>query len=66
VKFYLVSFAHTKGFGNRLVGWNDPISEDVIREWSVICAENTDDETVCLIAISEIDGPVTHKGVLHA
>tara|TARA_R110000744_G_scaffold119072_1_gene222203 strand:+ start:495 stop:782 length:288 start_codon:yes stop_codon:yes gene_type:complete len=61
MKYFIVSYAHQKGFGRRLFGRDGPISEDVIFQWETSCAEDFPDDRVCIIAISEIDGPITPK-----
>ncbi len=58
MRYFLVSFAFSGGFGRRLFGPDGPINEEQILFWEEACAKTILGESVSIIAISEIDGPV--------
>lgn len=60
MRFFLVSFAFTGGFGRRLFGTDAQIDEEQILFWEDECSKKIrgSDRPVSIIAISEIDGPV--------
>lgn len=58
MRYFCVSYAHQGGFGRKLFGRTGDVSEDIVFLWEKECAKGRRG-SVCIIAISEIDGPVT-------
>ena len=58
MKYYVVSYAHSEGFGRQLFGCAHPIDENTIIDWEkdIACRGA---KKCCIISISKIDGPVT-------
>jgi len=58
MKYYLVSYSYGYGFGRKLFGTSTRIDEAKILKWEASCAKASCAEIACILAISEIDGPI--------
>ena len=55
MRYFLVGFAHEKGFGRKFFGTTDQINDEKIMSWEKTCQTSSRTKNVCILSISEIE-----------
>ena len=65
IRYFLVSFSHTKGFGRRVFGTQSAVNEVLLDLWEKDFARANILTGVVVLAVSEIDGPIENPRELN-